>query len=120
VLFIEDDRVIAEMYRMMLETDGWTVSVASDGEDGLRQAVEDPPDLVLLDVLLPRLDGIEVLRRLRATPTTRGLRVLVISNATGGSGREADARALGISGWVVKANTTPAALAKLVAGLLTN
>jgi CheY-like chemotaxis protein len=120
ILFVEDDGVIAEMYRFMLESDGWAVSIALDGEDGLRQAVDDPPDLVLLDVLLPRLDGIEVLRRLRSTPITRGLRVLVISNASGLSGREADARALGIAGWVVKANTTPAALARLVAGILSN
>jgi CheY-like chemotaxis protein len=118
ILFVEDDGLIAEMYRIMLESDGWSVSVALDGEEGLRKAVDDPPDIMLLDVLLPRLDGIEVLRRLRSTPITRGVRVLVLSNASGQSGREADARALGIAGWVVKANTTPAALARLVAGIL--
>src|SRR5438105_11047273 len=54
ILFIEDDRFIADMYRMRLESDGWTVDVAGDGEAGFRQALADPPALILLDILLSR------------------------------------------------------------------
>ena len=115
ILFIEDDRFIADMYRMRLESDGWTVDVA-----GFRQALANPPALILLDILLPRLDGIEVLRRLRANPGTSEVPVLIVSNASGLSGRESEARELGVVDWLVKANTTPARLADRVTRILGN
>ena len=120
ILFIEDDRFIADMYRMRLESDGWSVDVAGDGEAGFRQALADPPALILLDILLPRLDGIEVLRRLRANPGTSEVPVLIVSNASGLSGRESEARELGVVDWLVKANTTPARLADRVTRILGN
>jgi len=103
---------------MKLESEGWNVEVASDGEAGLRRALEDPPSLVLLDLLLPRMDGIEVLRQIRGAADTRTVPVLILSNALGISGREQEARALGIVDWVVKANTTPAALSSRIARIL--
>jgi len=103
---------------MKLESEGWNVEVASDGEAGLRRALEDPPSLVLLDLLLPRMDGIEVLRQIRGAADTRTVPVLILSNALGISGREREARALGIVDWVVKANTTPAALSSRIARIL--
>jgi two-component system, OmpR family, response regulator MprA len=119
ILFIEDDRFIADMYRLGLEVGGWEVDVAHDGEEGLRRALEDPPALVLLDMLLPRMDGFEVLRRLRENAVTRDVPVLVVSNASGLGGREEEAHSLGIVDWMVKANTTPAALANRVRRILT-
>jgi DNA-binding response OmpR family regulator len=118
ILFIEDDRFIADMYRMKLESEGWEVELASDGEAGLRRLLEDPPSLVLLDLLLPRMDGIEVLREIRAGDDTRTLPVLILSNALGLAGREEEARSLGIVDWAVKANTTPAALSARIAKIL--
>ena len=118
ILFVEDDRFIADMYRMGLEVGGWDVDIALDGEEGLRMALEDPPELILLDVLLPRLDGIELLRRLREDPNTSHVPVLIVSNASGLGGRDEEARRLGIEDWMVKANTTPAALAKRVGRIL--
>jgi DNA-binding response OmpR family regulator len=103
---------------MKLESEGWNVELAYDGEDGLRRALADPPALVLLDLLLPRMDGIEVLRQIRAADETRAVPVLILSNALGLSGRESEARNLGIVDWVVKANTTPAALSTRVARIL--
>jgi DNA-binding response OmpR family regulator len=118
ILFIEDDRFIADMYKLGLEVGGWEVDVAHDGEEGLRRALADPPALVLLDLLLPRMDGLEVLRRLRDDQKTRETPVLVISNASGLGGREEEARSLGIVDWMVKANTTPAALVTRVRRIL--
>jgi len=103
---------------MKLESDGWNIEVAMDGEAGLRRALEDPPSLVLLDLLLPRMDGIEVLRQLREADQTRTVPVLILSNALGLAGRESEARSLGIVDWAVKANTTPAALSSRVARIL--
>ena len=93
---MEDDRFIADMYRLKLEGDGWRVELAHDGEAGLAQALADPPALILLDLLLPRIDGLELLRMLRSEEATRNVPVLIISNASGLSGRESEARNLGI------------------------
>jgi CheY-like chemotaxis protein len=120
ILFIEDDRFIAEMYRMKLEAEGWNIEIAWDGAEGLRRALEDPPSLILLDLLLPRMDGIEVLRRMRSDERGRQVPVLILSNALGLQGREREARSLGIIDWVVKANTTPAQLSSRVAKILTD
>ena len=118
MLFIEDDRLIAEMYRMKLEAEGFNVEIAYDGEAGVSAALANPPDLVLLDVLLPRLDGIEVLRLLRAERSTRTVPVLILSNAVGLGGREEEARSLGVVDWVVKANVTPSGLVTRVNRIL--
>lgn len=67
ILIVEDDRNIAELVRMYLEREGYRVCHAASGEDALKQAAEHPPGLVLLDIGLPGMDGIEVCRRLRAT-----------------------------------------------------
>ena len=106
------------MYRLGLEAGGWAVDVANDGESGLSQALADPPALILLDLLLPRMDGFEVLRRLRSNAGTQVIPVLVVSNASGLGGREEEARKMGIVDWMVKANTTPATLASRVGRIL--
>jgi len=94
------------------------VEIAYDGESGLNQALADPPALILLDLLLPRMDGFDVLRRLRSNPSTQDIPVLVVSNASGVGGREDEARKLGIVDWMVKANTTPATLLSRVGKIL--
>ena len=66
VLIIEDDPNVAEVVTRYLEREGYTVEVADDGLEGLERALSDPPDLVVLDLMLPALSGLEVCRRLRA------------------------------------------------------
>ncbi len=120
ILFIEDDRLIADMYRMKLEAEGFIVELAHDGASGARKAIADPPDLVLLDVLLPELDGIEVLRLLRAEQRTQQTPVLILSNVLDHGGREEEARSLGVVDWVIKANMTPSGLVTVVSRILLN
>jgi two-component system, OmpR family, response regulator MprA len=67
ILIIEDDTGMAEFIRMGLTYDGFQVSVAPDGMSGIQQATAQPPDLIILDWMLPGLDGLEVCRRLRST-----------------------------------------------------
>ena len=118
ILLIEDDPAIAEMYRLRLEAPGWQVEVAYDGESGLRVALDSPPDLVLLDMMLPALDGIGVLHAMRANQQTQEVPVLVISNSAGLTGKETEARQLGIEDWLVKSKTTPGQLAERAALIL--
>lgn len=85
ILIVEDDARAARAIREMLELEGdptWSIQVASDGQRALELANAAPPRVVLLDVMLPGLDGGEVYRRLRANPQTRATQVLFLSAAT--------------------------------------
>jgi DNA-binding response OmpR family regulator len=86
LLVVEDDPDIVELLRYNLEREGYRVLVAADGERGLGDAVRHQPDLVVLDLMLPGLDGLEVCRRLRAQDGTRSIPVLMLT----AKGEEAD------------------------------
>jgi two-component system phosphate regulon response regulator PhoB len=79
VLIVEDDRPLAEVLEYNLRQDGYETLVASQGQDGLNQAKLKGPDLVVLDLMLPVIDGMEVCRRLRADPVTRDVIVLMLT-----------------------------------------
>ena len=77
VLLIEDEKDIAEALRFRLESIGWKVVVATNGREGLRKAKRERPDLVLLDVLIPKLDGYQVCRRLKESVETHSIPVIL-------------------------------------------
>ncbi len=79
ILVIEDDANIQELLRYNLEREGFAVDVAARGEQGLKLARQTPPDLVLLDLMLPGMDGLEVCRELQSDPTTAESGILIIS-----------------------------------------
>ncbi len=79
ILAIEDDPASARLISYTLEQGGYQVLMAPNGLEGLRKAQEEEPDLVILDVMLPGLDGFQVCRRLRAEPRTRHLPILMLS-----------------------------------------
>jgi DNA-binding response OmpR family regulator len=117
ILVIEDDRFLRRACEVSLQQRGFAVRSATDGAAGLALARESKPDLILLDLLMPRVSGIEVLQRLRADAETAGIPVVILSN----SSREEDkARAadLGAVGYYVKANLSLRALGDAVASLV--
>jgi CheY-like chemotaxis protein len=79
ILIVDDEREIRELLRYNLERQGYQVLTAQDGEEGLARIFATHPDLVLLDLLLPGLNGLEVLRELRQEPSTRDLPVLLLT-----------------------------------------
>ena len=79
VLVVEDDRSHADILRYNLEQSGYEVTVAHDGMDGLRRALLKVPDVVILDLMLPEIDGIEVCRRLRASAATQNVLILMLT-----------------------------------------
>lgn len=79
VLAIEDESAQREIIRYNLEADGFRVVTAEDGEEGLLLAIEETPDLILLDWMLPKVSGIEVCRQLKARPETRNIPVIMLS-----------------------------------------
>src|SRR4051812_9793143 len=80
VLIIEDDKFLRDLMSQKLSHEGFAVKEAVDGEDGLKLAQEDPPDLILLDLILPRMDGFGVLAQIKSDPKLKALPVLILSN----------------------------------------
>lgn len=110
IVLVEDDPTIAGMYAFQLEQEGHTVWTAVDGEAGLDLARTMSPDIVFLDVRLPKLDGFGVLAALRKDPKTAQLPVVILSNYGSKEMRERG-RQLGAQDWVVKSQVTPVDLA---------
>jgi len=82
IVVVEDQQVLATVYRNKFVAEGYQVEVASDGETGLALINTTKPDLVVLDLMLPKLNGIEVLKSLRANPLFQTLPVIIFSNAS--------------------------------------
>lgn len=82
ILIVEDDRSLAEVLEYNLRQEGYQTLVATDGQEGLQQARLKSPDLVVLDLMLPLVDGLEICRRLRSDPVTRNILVLMLTAKT--------------------------------------
>jgi len=115
ILFIEDDAVFRDHVALALERAGFEVSIAADGEIGWDLANTSRPELILLDLALPRLPGLTVLRRLRADPRHRGTPVLVVSAHTD---KAADAVMNGAQGYLIKGRFTMTHLIETVRRML--
>jgi len=79
ILIIEDDVPLREMYQERLEMEGYEVEVAGDGEEGLAKAAEIQPNLILLDLMMPKISGLDVLDILKSTPKTKDIPVIVLT-----------------------------------------
>ena len=108
ILVIEDNADLVDMYKFKLEREGYFVDIAKDGEQGLLKATEISPDLILLDILTPNMDGWEVLTALKNNTSLKS-KVIIVSNL--GEQEQVDrAKKLGVDGYLIKANYTPGEL----------
>lgn len=117
ILLAEDDRILRKAGEVTLRKHGYTVVSAVDGEDALAKVHEQKPDLILLDVIMPKLGGFDVLARLQDDPETRNIPVIMLSNL----GQESDvnrAIARGARDYLVKSNVAPSQLAARIAEVL--
>ncbi len=105
LLIIEDDKFLRELAVQKLIKDGLDVSAAMDGEQGVLIAEKTIPDIILLDILLPGIDGFEVLKRVRANPALAGTRMIMLSNF-GQTEDVEKAKAAGADRFLIKANYT--------------
>jgi CheY-like chemotaxis protein len=110
ILLVEDDPAVAGMYKLKLEMEGYRVTIAGDGEEGLRVARELRPQLIFLDVRLPKLDGMSVLEAMRGDDRTRHIPVLILSNYGEPPLIERGLR-LGAREYLLKSETTPSGVA---------
>jgi len=106
ILIIEDDRYISKMYQLKLSLEGYTVVVAENGKQGVDKVKEFMPDIILLDILMPELDGFEVLKIVKDDAETKKIPVLIMSNL-GQEDHIQKGMSLGAIGYIVKSQYTP-------------
>lgn len=80
LLFIEDDKILLDMYRKLLLNHGYDVGTAMDGEDGLKKALQEHPDLILLDIRMPKMDGMAMLKQLRQDEWGKSAKIIILTN----------------------------------------
>jgi len=117
VVIVEDQPELAEIYKTRLELEGYTCAVASDGIQALVEIEKYRPRLVLLDLMLPKLSGDQILKVMRSTEWGEDIKVLVISNLNE-SEAPAGLRDLGIVDYMVKANLSDDQLDRVVGDIL--
>jgi len=118
ILIIEDDPLLSKMYEAKFVNGGFNVIKAADGEEGLKISMSVHPDFILLDVMMPRLSGIDMLEILRKDAWGAHVPVMVLSNLS--ETQEGDkAKALGVKEYLVKANFTPSEILEKVKTYLT-
>jgi DNA-binding response OmpR family regulator len=105
ILFIEDESALQKTFRDVLEKEGYQMISALDGESGLRLAKAQKPDLILLDLILPKKDGFEVLKELKSDESTKEIPVIVLTNLEDIESVE-KAIELGATTYLVKAQYT--------------
>lgn len=105
ILLVEDDINLRDVYYARLQADGYELSVASNGEEALAMAVKERPDLIILDVMMPRISGFDVLDILRTTPEIAHTKVIMMT-ALGSSEDRERGEKLGVDKYLVKSQVT--------------
>lgn len=101
ILLVEDDETLAGVYLERLQAEGFDVRVVGNGEDALSNALEYKPDLILLDVMMPKISGFDVLDIIRNTPETTNMRVVMLTALSQPKDKER-AEQLGVDDYLVK------------------
>ena len=106
IAIIEDDPTISQMYRMKFEADGFDVRMAGNGKIGVDLVKSFKPDIILLDIQMPEMDGAAALKLIREHKDSKDTPVIILTNL-GEEEAPSEMRTLGISSYIVKANNTP-------------
>lgn len=107
ILVVEDDEFLRELYDELLKGEGYDVSLAPDGELGLQQITAGGFDLVLLDIMLPKMDGLEILRHVKATPPKQKNGPVVLLTNLGQDSIIKEGFSLGAAGYLIKSAMNP-------------
>ena len=117
LLLVEDDNNLREIYAARLGAEGYDIVTAVDGEDALAVAVKERPDLIVLDVMMPKISGFDVLDILRSTPETKDAKIMMMTALSQDSDRERG-KQLGVDKYIVKSQVTLEDVVDHVAELL--
>jgi len=117
ILIIEDDKFLRELIAKKLAKDGYEVSEAVDGEEGVKKTKETKPDLILLDLILPEMDGFEVLSKIKEDPASSLILVIILSNL----GQKEDIEKglkMGATDYLIKAHFTPGEIVEKIRNII--
>ena len=117
ILLVEDDKMIVQMYQLRLEEEGFEVFSTDKGTEALAWAKEHQPDLVLLDIILPEVDGFTILQQLKSDQSTKKIPVLLLTNLAQETDRQRGIE-LGAEEYFVKSQHTPADIMETVRTLI--
>lgn len=106
IIIAEDDKFISEMYITKLSSEGFEVECAQDGQEAIEKIREIQPDIVLLDIFMPKLNGIEVLKKIRADKKIKDIPVIVLTNANE-KDHISKAKEMGANDYLIKSSFTP-------------
>lgn len=106
ILLVEDDQMIVELYKLKLEESGFEVTVTEKGSEALEIAKKDQPALILLDIILPEIDGFAILQTLKSESDTKNIPVMLLTNLSQETDQQKGTQ-LGANGYFVKAQHTP-------------
>jgi DNA-binding response OmpR family regulator len=108
ILLVEDDKFLRELYAEILKDEGYEVAEAKDGQEGYQEIVKGGYDLVLLDIILPKIDGFSILKKIKTEKSVLlPNKAIVILTNLDHTGPMSKAEELGIAGYIVKSNYTP-------------
>jgi DNA-binding response OmpR family regulator len=113
VAIIEDDQAISQMYRFKFEAEGYEVETAEDGKLGLELAEKMKPDIILLDLMMPEMNGDEMLAKMRKTNWGSKIKVIILTNM-GEQEIPDNVKKLGVAAVILKADMTPKQVAEVV------
>jgi CheY-like chemotaxis protein len=117
LLLIEDDALLIRLYQKKFTKEGHEVISAANGEEGLALLESEKPDLVLVDIMMPKMSGLEMLEHVKANPKTHNVPIIMLSNL-GGEEEQEKALELGAVCYLVKSNHTPGQVCAKVAEIL--
>lgn len=117
VLIIEDDSYISDMYKIKLESENFEVTIAGDGAAGIKILGKQKPDIVLLDVVMPKVDGFSVLKTIKKNSELKEIPVILLTNLSQKENVERGFE-LGADGYIIKAHFTPSEVVEKIKGIL--
>ncbi len=113
ILVVEDDPLISRMYQKIFSFEGFEVEMAGDGEEGWEKVKKVNPNLILLDIMMPKMNGLQVLEKLKLDPDTKKIPVVMLTNLAGVQDAET-ALAKGAIKYIVKSEHEPQEITKMV------
>lgn len=117
ILIVEDDLLMSRLYQKVFKFENYDVEMAANGREGLEKATAGKPTLILLDIMMPQMNGLEVLEKLKANPTTKKIPVVVLTNLSGSQDAET-ALAKGAVKYIVKSEYEPKQVVRMVKEVL--
>lgn len=117
ILIVEDDPLMSRMYQKIFKFEGYDVVMAGDGEQGLEAAKKEKPTLILLDVMMPKMNGLQLLEKLKLDPDTKSTPVVMLTNLAGEKDAEV-ALTKGAVKYIVKSEYEPKQITDMVKSIL--